>query len=178
MAGNQQNQGGSTLACIMQLAAQIATQSCECLNKDRQVKGDPMNARSLWSRSLVIVGGLAMLLGALDPLEGCLVILAGLFAATACWAMPGANCARIGSPLPFSLPWALWRLASGSAPLAASAARADIPSGGASCPALPHRLDHGHRGCSSGWSERSPAPCRCLMPAPAGGRSAAPGMIK
>ena len=36
-----------------------------------------MNARSLWSRSLVIVGGLAMLLGALDPLEGCLVILAG-----------------------------------------------------------------------------------------------------
>jgi len=36
-----------------------------------------MNARSLWSRSLVIVGGIAMLLGAFDPLEGCGVILAG-----------------------------------------------------------------------------------------------------
>ena len=29
-----------------------------------------MNARMLWSRILVVVGGIAMLLGAIDPLEG------------------------------------------------------------------------------------------------------------
>jgi hypothetical protein len=34
-------------------------------------------ARSRWSRLLVIVGGIAMLVGALDPLEGSLVILPG-----------------------------------------------------------------------------------------------------
>jgi len=35
------------------------------------------NARSMWSRILVGVGGIAMLVGALDPLEGSLVILPG-----------------------------------------------------------------------------------------------------
>lgn len=34
-------------------------------------------ARSLWSRILIIVGGIAMLVGALDPLEGSLIILLG-----------------------------------------------------------------------------------------------------
>ena len=32
-----------------------------------------MNARVLWSRILVILGGIAMLLGAVDPLEGSLL---------------------------------------------------------------------------------------------------------
>jgi len=36
-----------------------------------------MNARMLWSRILVIVGGIAMLIGAIDPLEGSLIILPG-----------------------------------------------------------------------------------------------------
>ena len=36
-----------------------------------------MNGRSLWSRFLVVVGGVAMLLGAIDPLEGSVVILVG-----------------------------------------------------------------------------------------------------
>jgi hypothetical protein len=36
-----------------------------------------MNARKLWSRILVIVGSIAMLAGALDPMEGSLVILPG-----------------------------------------------------------------------------------------------------
>lgn len=36
-----------------------------------------MNARSLWSRILVIVGSIAMLVGVLDPLEGSVVILTG-----------------------------------------------------------------------------------------------------
>src|ERR1017187_10301599 len=36
-----------------------------------------MNARKLWSRILVIVGGIAMLVGALDPMEGSVVILPG-----------------------------------------------------------------------------------------------------
>ncbi len=36
-----------------------------------------MNTRKLWSRILVIVGGIAMLIGAVDPLEGSLVILPG-----------------------------------------------------------------------------------------------------
>ena len=36
-----------------------------------------MNARKLWSRILIIVGSIAMLVGALDPLEGSLVILPG-----------------------------------------------------------------------------------------------------
>jgi hypothetical protein len=41
-----------------------------------------MNARELWSRILIIVGGIAMLVGALDPIEGSIVILpgSGLFA--------------------------------------------------------------------------------------------------
>ena len=41
-----------------------------------------MNARGLWSRILVIVGGIAMLVGALDPMEGSVVTLpgSGLFA--------------------------------------------------------------------------------------------------
>ena len=36
-----------------------------------------MNARRVWSRILVIGGGLAILVGALDPLEGSVVILSG-----------------------------------------------------------------------------------------------------
>ena len=36
-----------------------------------------MKARKTWSRILVVVGGIAMLAGALDPLEGSVVILAG-----------------------------------------------------------------------------------------------------
>jgi len=36
-----------------------------------------MNARKLWSRILIPVGTIAMLVGALDPLEGSLVILPG-----------------------------------------------------------------------------------------------------
>ena len=36
-----------------------------------------MNARSIWSRILTIVGSIAMLVGAIDPMEGSLVILPG-----------------------------------------------------------------------------------------------------
>ena len=36
-----------------------------------------MNSRMLWSRILRVVGGIAMLLGTLDPLEGSLLILPG-----------------------------------------------------------------------------------------------------
>ncbi len=36
-----------------------------------------MNSRSLWSRILKVVGGIAMLLGTLDPLEGSVLLLAG-----------------------------------------------------------------------------------------------------
>jgi len=36
-----------------------------------------MNARKLWARILIIVGGIAMLVGAADPLEGSLIILPG-----------------------------------------------------------------------------------------------------
>jgi purine-cytosine permease-like protein len=36
-----------------------------------------MDARMLWSRILVILGGITMLLGTLDPLEGSLLILPG-----------------------------------------------------------------------------------------------------
>jgi hypothetical protein len=36
-----------------------------------------MNARMLWSRILKVIGGIAMLLGTLDPLEGSLLILPG-----------------------------------------------------------------------------------------------------
>lgn len=36
-----------------------------------------MNARELWSRILVIAGSIGMLVGALDPMEGSLVILPG-----------------------------------------------------------------------------------------------------
>jgi hypothetical protein len=36
-----------------------------------------MNARKLWSRILITIGSIAMLVGALDPLEGSLVILPG-----------------------------------------------------------------------------------------------------
>jgi hypothetical protein len=39
--------------------------------------GAVMNARTLWSRILIAVGGLAMLVGTLDPLEGSLLILPG-----------------------------------------------------------------------------------------------------
>ena len=36
-----------------------------------------MNSRMLWSRILKVVGGIAMLLGTLDPMEGSLLILPG-----------------------------------------------------------------------------------------------------
>jgi len=36
-----------------------------------------MNARKVWSRILVVVSAIAMLVGAVDPLEGSLVILPG-----------------------------------------------------------------------------------------------------
>jgi len=36
-----------------------------------------MNARMRWSRILVIVGSIAMLIGAIDPMEGSLLILPG-----------------------------------------------------------------------------------------------------
>ena len=36
-----------------------------------------MNSQMLWSRILKVVGGIAMLLGTLDPLEGSLLILPG-----------------------------------------------------------------------------------------------------
>jgi len=36
-----------------------------------------MNSRILWSRILKVVGGIAMLVGTLDPLEGSLLILPG-----------------------------------------------------------------------------------------------------
>lgn len=36
-----------------------------------------MDARTLWSRILATVGGIAMLLGAIDPLEGAVLIVAG-----------------------------------------------------------------------------------------------------
>lgn len=36
-----------------------------------------MEARTLWSRILISVGGIAMLLGAVDPLEGAVLIVAG-----------------------------------------------------------------------------------------------------
>jgi len=36
-----------------------------------------MNNRIIWSRILVIVGSIAMLLGTIDPLEGSLIILVG-----------------------------------------------------------------------------------------------------
>ncbi len=36
-----------------------------------------MNARKLWSRILITVGSIAMLIGALDPMEGSIVILPG-----------------------------------------------------------------------------------------------------
>jgi hypothetical protein len=41
-----------------------------------------MNKRGLWSRILIIVGGIAMLVGAIDPMEGSFLILpgSGLFA--------------------------------------------------------------------------------------------------
>ena len=36
-----------------------------------------MNARNLWARILIITGSIAMLIGAIDPMEGSLVILPG-----------------------------------------------------------------------------------------------------
>ena len=38
---------------------------------------DFMNSPKLWSRNLKVVGGIAMMLGTLDPLEGSLLILPG-----------------------------------------------------------------------------------------------------
>lgn len=41
-----------------------------------------MNARNLWSKILILAGGIGMLVGAIDPMEGSLLILpgSGLFA--------------------------------------------------------------------------------------------------
>jgi hypothetical protein len=36
-----------------------------------------MNARMLWSRILIVIGSIAMLIGVIDPLEGSLIILLG-----------------------------------------------------------------------------------------------------
>jgi purine-cytosine permease-like protein len=36
-----------------------------------------MNTRSLWSRVLIIIGGIAMLAGVIDPFEGAVVIVVG-----------------------------------------------------------------------------------------------------
>jgi hypothetical protein len=36
-----------------------------------------MKTRSIWSRILILVGSIAMLVGALDPMEGSVVILPG-----------------------------------------------------------------------------------------------------
>ena len=36
-----------------------------------------MNTRMRWSRALVVVGSIAMLIGAIDPMEGSLIILPG-----------------------------------------------------------------------------------------------------
>jgi hypothetical protein len=36
-----------------------------------------MNAQLLWSRILIVIGSIAMLSGAIDPLEGSLIILPG-----------------------------------------------------------------------------------------------------
>jgi hypothetical protein len=36
-----------------------------------------MNARGVWSRILIIVGSIAMLVGSLDPMEGAVIILPG-----------------------------------------------------------------------------------------------------
>lgn len=36
-----------------------------------------MNARMIWSRILIVIGGIAMMLGTLDPLEGSMLILPG-----------------------------------------------------------------------------------------------------
>ncbi|TFC06037.1 hypothetical protein E3O32_05455 [Cryobacterium mannosilyticum] len=38
---------------------------------------DDMTSKALWSRILISVGGAAMLIGAIDPLEGSLLILPG-----------------------------------------------------------------------------------------------------
>lgn len=45
------------------------------------LRGGPMNASHKLSRVLVVVGLVGMLVGAVDPLEGCVVILAGVAAA-------------------------------------------------------------------------------------------------
>ena len=37
----------------------------------------PQNARGIWSRILLVVGSIGMVLGALDPMEGSVVILGG-----------------------------------------------------------------------------------------------------
>jgi hypothetical protein len=43
----------------------------------RRKRGDSMKARILWSKILVIAGLIAMVVGALDPIEGSLIILPG-----------------------------------------------------------------------------------------------------
>ncbi|MGI6418207.1 MAG: hypothetical protein ACOX1P_21340 [Thermoguttaceae bacterium] len=45
-----------------------------------------MNARNAWSKILIIAGGIGMLVGAIDPMEGSLLILpgSGLFAIGTC----------------------------------------------------------------------------------------------
>jgi hypothetical protein len=43
-----------------------------------------MNARMLWSRILKVVGGIAVLVGTIGPIEGSLLIL------------PGSGCVAVG----------------------------------------------------------------------------------
>jgi hypothetical protein len=51
---------------------------CRRFGKVMRMNTTPrMNARGIWSRILVIVGSIAMLAGAVDPMEGSVVILAG-----------------------------------------------------------------------------------------------------
>lgn len=59
-----------------------------------------MKARTVWSRILVIGGGVLMLLGVVDPLEGSLAVLAGSVAV-----MMGAVVGK--SPLPV-LGYSIW----------------------------------------------------------------------
>ena len=55
-----------------------------------------MNARLLWSRILKVVGGVAMLLGTADPLEGSMLILPGsaLVALGVCLSSPDRRVVR------------------------------------------------------------------------------------
>ncbi len=46
-----------------------------CMNTTTQINAH--NARNIWSRILIIIGSVAMLVGAIDPMEGSVLILPG-----------------------------------------------------------------------------------------------------